>query len=227
MQRFVLLILVCLLSACARQAPVQLYAGEPRPDSQVVTLSVPVELEIQSINGQPYSAANALFGASDKVLHLQPGAYRIHAFYRNGFDIDGGISHEVVRGRTAIFEIDGRAGERWALDFERPENLAEARRFRDRFPAWASNLSTGERFPAGEGGRNVSMLSLTGSVERPTEATSVQPLGSQPQDSGTARPDPAPMVTLPHSDATLETLKQLWNLLGPQSREAFLEWTAQ
>lgn len=35
------------------------------------------------------------------------------------------------------------------------------------------------------------------------------------------------MVTLPHSDATLETLKQLWNLLGPQSRKAFLEWTAQ
>src|SRR3546814_3212599 len=61
--------------------------------------------------------------------HLQPGAYQIQAFYKNGFDINGGMDHEVVRSRTAIFNFEGKAGEVWRLGFDRPQNLAEAREF--------------------------------------------------------------------------------------------------
>ncbi|WP_313209499.1 DUF2057 family protein [Stutzerimonas nitrititolerans] len=219
-----------LLAACAQQRHVQLYSGASLPESQILTLVVPSELEIRSINGQPYSAANTMFGASDKRLHLQPGAYQVHAFYKNGFDIDGGMSHEVVRGRTAIFDFEGQAGETWRLEFDRPQNLAEARAFETDFPAWAENTRTGERHEAQAGNRNTSVLSaMLGSSEVAPEATSVAPLGAaEPATQAvTLRQSPSATATLPHSDATLTTLQQMWNLLTPQSREAFLKWAQQ
>lgn len=219
-----------LLAACAQQPHVQLYSGAPLSESQVLTLVVPSELEIRSINGQPHSAANSMFGASDKRLHLQPGAYQVHAFYKNGFDIDGGISHEVVRSRTAIFNFEGKAGETWRLEFDRPQNLAEAKAFETDFPAWALNTRSGERIEAQTGNRNTSVLSaMLGSSEVAPEATSVTPLGSATAAPQTVSLNPAPaaMATLPHSDATLTTLQQMWNLLTPESRAAFLKWAQQ
>lgn len=223
MRRFLFIAMTGLLAACAQQSHVQLYAGEARSAEQIVTLLVPSELEIQSINGQRYSAANAMFGANDKELHLQPGAYRIHAFYKNGFDLDGGISHEVVRGRTGIFQFEAQAGERWALDFERPNNLQEARKLQDEFLAWAENTATGARLDAQLGGQNTSLLSvLSSTTERPLEPASVAPLGQA--NHVTLQPAALPNAGLPHSEATLQTLQQMWNLLTPQSRAAFLSW---
>ena len=227
MRSLFVIAMACLLAACAQQPHVQLYSGSPLPESQVLTLVVPSELEIRSINGQPYSAANTMFGASDKKLHLQPGAYQVHAFYKNGFDINGGMSHELVRGRTAIFNFEGKAGETWRLEFERPQNLAEARTFETEFPAWALNTRTGERIEAEAGNRNASVLSaMLGSSEIAPEATSVAPLGSASQ-AVSLNPAPVAAATLPHTDATLTTLQQMWNLLTPQSREAFLKWAQQ
>ncbi|MCQ4308852.1 DUF2057 domain-containing protein [Pseudomonas stutzeri] len=230
MRSLFVIAMACLLAACAQQPHVQLYSGAPLPESQILTLVVPSELEIRSINGQPHSAANSMFGASDKRLHLQPGAYQVHAFYKNGFDIDGGISHEVVRSRTAIFNFEGKAGETWRLEFDRPQNLAEAKAFETDFPAWALNTRSGERIEAQAGNRNTSVLSaMLGSSEVAPEATSVTPLGSAtaaPQ-AVSLNPAPAAMATLPHSDATLTTLQQMWNLLTPESRSAFLKWAQQ
>lgn len=230
MRSLFVIAMACLLAACAQQPHVQLYSGAPLPESQVLTLVVPSELEIRSINGQPHSAANSMFGASDKRLHLQPGAYQVHAFYKNGFDIDGGISHEVVRSRTAIFNFEGKAGETWRLEFDRPQNLAEAKAFETDFPAWALNTRSGERIEAQAGNRNTSVLSaMLGSSEVAPEATSVTPLGSATAASQAVSLNPAPaaMATLPHSDATLTTLQQMWNLLTPESRSAFLKWAQQ
>ncbi len=230
MRSLFVIAMACLLAACAQQPHVQLYSGAPLPESQVLTLVVPSELEIRSINGQPHSAANSMFGASDKRLHLQPGAYQVHAFYKNGFDIDGGISHEVVRSRTAIFNFEGKAGETWRLEFDRPQNLAEAKAFETDFPAWALNTRSGERIEAQAGNRNTSVLSaMLGSSEVAPEATSVTPLGSATAASQVVSLNPAPaaMATLPHSDATLTTLQQMWNLLTPESRSAFLKWAQQ
>jgi len=230
MRSLFVIAMACLLAACAQQPHVQLYSGAPLPESQVLTLVVPSELEIRSINGQPHTAANTMFGASDKLLHLQPGAYQVNAFYKNGFDIDGGISHEVVRSRTAIFNFEGKAGETWRLEFDRPQNLAEAKAFETDFPAWALNTRTGERIEAEAGNRNTSVLSaMLGSSEVAPEATSVAPLGSAAAAPQAVSLNPAPVAaaTLPHSDATLTTLQQMWNLLTPESRAAFLKWAQQ
>lgn len=226
MRSLFVIAMACLLAACAQQAPVKLYAGEPLPDSQLLTLVAPNELEIRSINGQAHTAANSMFGATDKRLQLQPGAYQIHAFYKNGFDINGGMSHELVRGRTAIFNFEGKAGEEWRLDFERPQNLVEAKAFETDFPAWALNTRTGERHEAQAGNRNTSVLSaMLVSTEVPTEPSSIAPLNAAGATPAAVplRPSAA-AATLPHSDATLTTLQQMWNLLSPESRAAFLQW---
>lgn len=231
MRRLFVIAIAGLLAACAQQPQVQLYSGAPQPQSQVLTVVVPGELEIRTINGQPYSAANAASGLDDKQLLLQPGAYQIQAFYKNGFDIAGGISHEVVRSRTAIFNLEGKAGDQWNLDFKRPNNLAEAKAFEKDFPAWAVNSRTGERKEAEAGNRNVSTFTaMMGTSEVAAQPTSVAPLGAAPVAAPQAvalSPAPAQAAALPHSDATLTTLQQMWNLLTPESRSAFLKWAQQ
>lgn len=238
MRSLFVLAIACLLSACAQQSHVQLYPGSALPEQQVVTVVIPNELEVQSINGQRVSAANAMFGTGEKRLHLQPGAYRINAFYKNGFDIDGGMSHEVVRGRTGVFSIDGQAGELWQLDFDRPQNLQQAKAFEAEFNAWAVNTRTGERQAAQAGQRNSSLVNnLLGTAEPVDEQSTVAPLGATtasapaaaPRSSSSVTPLPTAVAseTLPHNDATLTTLQQMWHLLSPQSREAFLDWAQQ
>lgn len=236
MRSLFVLAIACLLPACAQQSHVQLYPGSPLPDGQVLTVVVPNELEVQNINGQQIPSANWSFGTADKRLELQPGVYQISAFYKNGFDIDGGISHEVVRGRTGVFSIDGQAGELWELDFDRPQSVQQAKAFEAEFNAWAVNTRTGERHTATAGGRNNSLVNnLLGSAEPVAEQTTVVPLGSvaaqAPVAAAPARVAPLPAAvaseTLPHNDATLATLQQMWQLLSEDSRAAFLKWAQQ
>jgi hypothetical protein len=228
MRSLFVLALSCFLAACAQQSHVQLYPGSAQPQEQVLTVVVPYELEVQSINGENVPAANALFGTQDKTLHLQPGQYRINAFYKNVFDVDGGLSSEVVRGRSAVFHIDGKAGETWQLEFRRPANLDEARMLKDEFPSWAVNTATGERIEAERGQRNSSVLSSLMGAGAADEASTVAPLAANSTPAAAPQPTFAASSvaaeTLPHNDATLTTLKQLWHLMSPESRAAFLEW---
>lgn len=229
-----------LLTACAQQSHVQLYPGSPKAQEQVLTVIVPYELEVQSINGQHIAAANAMFGTNDKRLHLQPGAYQINAFYKNGFDIDGGLSHEVVRGRTGIFSFAGKAGDLWQLDYERPQNVEQARIFKTEFNASVVNTRTGERHVAQTGQSNSSLVSnLLGTSAAPAadRPSTIAPLGATPamaapvmqtySNAVTPLPTDVAAETLPHNDATLTTLQQLWYLMSIESRAAFLDWTAQ
>ncbi|WP_185266013.1 DUF2057 family protein [Halopseudomonas xiamenensis] len=238
MRSLFVLAVACLLSACAQQSHVQLYPGSPLPGAQVLTVVVPNELEVQSINGQQIAAANWTFGTGEKRLDLQPGAYQINAFYKNGFDIDGGMSHEVVRGRTGVFSIDGQAGELWKLQFNQPQSLQQAKVFESEFNAWAVNTRTGERHAAAVGQRNNSLINnLLGTAEPTDQQSSVAPLDSATASTpvaiapaqGAIAPLPTTVAseTLPHNDATLTTLQQMWQLLSPQSRAAFLEWAQQ
>lgn len=224
--------LTCLLAACAQQSHVQLYQGPALAEQQILTLVVPNELEVQSINGQRVASANAMFGTNDKTLHLQPGEYQINAFYKKGFDVDGGISHELVRGRTAVFHIDGQAGEHWELDFERPATLEQAKAFETEFKAAAVNTRTGERTAAVPGQRNTSVVNhLLGTGQADDLQSTVSPLNAAPAVAQPRSVVPLPSAvaaeTLPHNDATLTTLKQLWHLMSPESRAAFLDWAAQ
>lgn len=207
-----------LLSACAQKGPVQLYPGASQPAAQLVTLDVPPALEILHINDQPIPAANRMTGNQSRQLQLQPGTYRVSAYYRNIFDIDGGLSHEVVRSNSAEYSINGKAGERWTLGFDAPQSLEEARERRMSFTGWAENSRTGERIAGESRSAPLSMLgTLTGGPLQNAHNT-VDPLPSPAQSTTAAA------ATLPNDTATQTTLQHLWLMLDDEGRSRFLRW---
>ncbi|MBE7374798.1 MULTISPECIES: DUF2057 family protein [Pseudomonadaceae] len=233
MRRILWVAIVGLLSGCAQQSHVKLYSGSELPRTQVVVVEIPSTLEVLDINGQEVPLANSSFGTANKTLHLQPGEYRINAYYKNGFDIGGGLSHEIVRTRSALYRLNGRAGDVWKLEYDEPANLQEARAMKDSFAGWSTNQRTGERIETQVGAEPTSAVNqlLVGSSTSYTQST-VEPLnGAQAAAASAAVPVPSraavPSQTLPHSDATLNTLQQLWLMLSPESRKAFLEWAKQ
>lgn len=227
MRSLLVVVVACLLAACAQQGPVKLYSGAEQPSGQVVLVEMPYSLEVLNINGQPVPAANRMTGNRDRKLELQPGKYRINAYFENGYDIGGGLSHEIVRTPSATFMIDGQAGEVWQLGFEEPQNLAEAQAMKDNFAGWTQNGRTGKRYPTEPGPAYVSLVGkLMGGGSSPTYADEVTPLGAAAPVAvaSVASSQTVAKQTLPHNDATLTTLQQLWMLLSPESRQAFLQW---
>ncbi|WP_339842943.1 DUF2057 family protein [uncultured Halopseudomonas sp.] len=231
MRNLFVIAVACMLAACAQREPVKLYSGAEQPTGQILVVEMPYTLEVLNINGNPVPEANRMTGNQDRKLELQPGEYRINAYYENVYDINGGLSSEIVRTRSATYTIDGKAGEVWRLEFDAPKNLIEAEAMQDDFAGWSLNKATGERYATEPGPAYVSLVGqLMGGGSAPTYNNEVKPLGAS-----TPAPVAAPVVmaapahvsaakTLPHNDATLTTLQQLWMLLGPESREAFLEW---
>lgn len=222
------LVVTLLLAACAQQAPVKLYAGAEKSDAHLLVVEMPNTLEILDINGQPAPVANRMTGNSDRRLHLEPGEYRINAFYQNVFDVDGGLSTEVIRTRSATFMIDGKAGDVWRIEADQPGSLSQARQMQKSFSGWAVNTLTGERVASSKGPAHVSVLGqLMGGVAIADPQSGIAPLDAQPATSNAA-PAASQMAaqTLPHNDATFTTLQQIWLLLGSDSRKAFLEWAA-
>ena len=210
-----------LVSACAQQPHIKLYAGNDQPAEQLVVVEVPQTLEILNINGQPIPAANRMTGNQSRLLYLQPGENRINAYYEDVFDIGGGLSHEVVRSNSAMFKLKGRAGDTWRLEFIAPKNLEEALITKTSFSGWAENPHTGERNPTEAGPQHESLLTLLsagGTVHN--VPNTVEPLGAK------GLPNTPAEQSLPHSDATLTTMQHLWLLLAPESRNAFLQWAA-
>ena len=121
-----------LLTACSRSPVVQLYEGAKQPDSQVLTIRVPSDLEVFTINGSEVDGVNTFFNTDHKDLKVTPGRYEILAYYKRLWDLDAD-NHEVMKSDPALFVVDGEAGEFYRLDFERPQNVTQARALEDDF----------------------------------------------------------------------------------------------
>ena len=69
--RLIPLVLCALfLSACARSPVVQLYDGPAKSDSQVLTVRVPSEIEVFTINGKEVDGVNTFFATDFQELKL-------------------------------------------------------------------------------------------------------------------------------------------------------------
>ena len=90
---------------------------------------------------------------------------------------------------------------------------------------------TGERVDAEQGPALVSLFSQLlggGAVTAGNRDNSIAPLNA-PSSAVTVPVSSSEVAaqTLPHDDATLVTLQQIWRLLSPESRAAFLNWANQ
>lgn len=231
MRKIFILAIASLLTACASQQPqVKLYSGAERANEQLLLIEVPSSLEILDINGQPSPAANSMLGNDFRQLQLQPGDYRINLYFKELFNVDG-INSEIVRTNSATFFVNGKAGDVWQLEFDNPRNYTEAKAMQDSFTGWSINTRTGERVDAEQGPALVSLFSQLlggGAVTAGNRDNSIAPLNA-PSSAVTVPVSSSEVAaqTLPHDDATLVTLQQIWRLLSPESRAAFLNWANQ
>lgn len=230
MRTLFLLAVASLLTACASQQPqVKLYSGAERSAEQLLIIEVPSSLEILDINGQPSPVANTMLGNELRQLQLQPGDYRVNLYFKELFNVDG-INSEIVRTNSATFFVNGKAGEVWQFAFDNPRNFTEAKAMQDSFTGWSINTRTGERIDAEQGPALVSLFSQLlggGAVTAGNRDNSIAPLNAPNPVAVPASSTEMAAQTLPHDDATLVTLQQIWRLLSPESRAAFLNWANQ
>src|SRR5690606_27847635 len=71
--RIVIVLLSLLVTACSTSPVVKLYDGADRPAGELLTVRVPVELEILSINDRRIEGASTLFAYGHRDLQLLPG----------------------------------------------------------------------------------------------------------------------------------------------------------
>jgi uncharacterized protein len=223
------------LTACARNPVVQLYDGPKKPDTQVLTVRVPTQMEVVTINGQEVKGANTFFNTSHKDLKLTPGTYEIVAYYKELWDLNS-ESHEVMKSDPVVFPVNGKAGQYYAMNYKQPENAREARELANNFSGWVENTATGEKTPTQPSGlvlKRSILAPLTGTeVESSTsEAVAPKPAAVIAPKEAASAPAPAPSSSAAPAAAPagsyVDTLKAQWNQATPEERREFLQWISK
>lgn len=218
------------LSGCSQTQVIPLYEGEVRDEDQLLVLKVPPRVEIFSINGQEVELDAPLFASGDRVLHLEPGGYGILAFYRELWEERTG-GHRTLLSDGALFPLEGEAGERYRLEYERPGNIREAEALAEDFHGWIENLETGERIasepetvPLQRGTLASSRPSVRDTRIRPAQTVAAAP--AEPE----AKPDAeTPEKNIPEEEDAeyLDLLKAYWSQATEEERRKFLRWISE
>jgi uncharacterized protein len=224
-----------LLTACSRSPVVQLYEGAKQPDSQVLTIRVPSDLEVFTINGSEVDGVNTFFNTDHKDLKVTPGRYEILAYYKRLWDLDAD-NHEVMKSDPALFVVDGEAGEFYRLDFERPQNVTQARALEEDFSGWVENMNSGEKTPSQASGLVLNrgfLAPITGTEVETQGASAVQPKAAEAVTPAPAAPKAGGAngseggASSSGQASYLDTLKAQWNQATQEERRQFLQWISQ
>ena len=214
--------LSCALAACSTSPVVKLYEGDDKPATQILTVRVPMELEIISINDRRIEGASTMFAYGHRDLQLLPGQYRIVAFYKSIYQINAD-EHEVIKSDPALFTLSGAAGDVYELKFNKPTDLEQARALGKKFDGWSENINTQERVASQPSGLilNQGFIGITsGAAVAATPSTTNVPPNAQTAESDT----PSDAAQRPTS---LSTLKDAWKGASPEDRREFLLWMSQ
>ena len=213
------------LAACARSPVVQLYDGPAKADSQVLTVKVPSEIEVFTINGKELEGVNTFFATDFKELKLAPGRYEILAYYKELWQLDVD-NHEIVKTNPANFIIDGKAGDQWQLGFDKPQNVEEASAMEDSFSGWASNTETGEKVAAKESDLILNrgfLAPITGEEVTTATSNSIAPQNAAGANAANAQKS----TSVAPGASYLDTLKAQWKQATQQERREFLQWISE
>lgn len=224
-----LLLVVGLLAGCQNNPVTKLYEGPERPVADVVIVQVPETLEILSINGQRPSGVSNRLVSADRVLHLAPGRYQIIAFYKDIWTPTGASTHEVLRSQPVIFDIEGRPGDGFHLEYEQPDTYQAARELAGNFSGWSRNRDSGER-----------VTTRSSDVPRPGLFSGVANTNTEPaphvapSDTNTTavvassvKPAVAAPVGWVKDNAYLDMLKAYWSQASQEERREFLRWISE
>ncbi len=240
------LLLMLALTACAQNPVRKLYEGDKRPESEIAVVRVPIQLEIMRINGQRVDGLNTLFSPQHKDLHLLPGEYRILAYYKDLWELNGD-GHDLVKTDPALFVVNAKAGASYELGFKEPQSLEEARHLENKFSGYVLNTRTGEKTPtrasglafqsgiAGSLGEIAGVQTVEETDKTPTQSSSstVAPLKTPESGSrqngtgGSAHEEQAESSQADTEQNYLNMLKAYWSQATQDERRAFLEWISK
>ncbi len=210
------------LSACARSPVVQLYEGPAQSDNKVVTVRVPSQLEVFTINGKEVDGVNTFFATDFKDLKLTPGRYEILAYYKELWQLDAD-NHEIVKTNPANFIVDGKPGDMWVLGYEQPADVEAARAMEESFSGWSENAVSGEKVAAEQS----QLILKRGFLAPVTGEELATPTSNTVAPQAAAAPAAAPAETATPAASYLDTLKAQWNQATPEERREFLQWIAE
>lgn len=234
-----------LLGACSRSPVVRLYDGPKKPETKLAVVRVPVELEVLSINGRRVENLNTLFSVGYKDLHLEPGRYRIIAYYKDLWEMNAD-AHDVIKSDPAVFVVDGEAGHFYKLGFDEPQTIEQARELERQFSGYVLDAATGEKTPtrpsgiAFRGGILGGLADMAGTPA--TTAADAESGGDQGgerdqviapapvpgSDSGKPAPETAAAGKESGTDSGyLDMLKATWSQATPEERRRFLRWVSE
>jgi len=222
---------VGLLAACQSSPVVKLYDGAERPVSQVSVLQVPTTLDIITINGRSPTGMNNSFVAGHREIHLSPGSYQVVAYYREIWEPDSTSSHEVLRSEPAIFTIEGRAGGRYILEYNKPEDVDEARELAANFRGWSRDLATGQRVDSEPSGMArpglLSNVNIGGAAPVVSNSVVMPVSANAPAAAALPAPVQSEANSATGNNAYLDMLKAYWSQASAEERRTFLLWISE
>ena len=172
---------------------------------------------------------NTFFATDFKELKLTPGRYEILAYYKELWQLDAD-NHDIVKTNPANFIVDGKAGEKWQLDYDKPANVEEARALEDAFTGQAINTTTGEKVAATESNlilKRGFLAPITGEEVSTAASESVAPQQAAAPAPATSASASATQAAPAPTGSYLDTLKAQWKQATPEERREFLQWVAE
>ncbi|HLR17464.1 MAG TPA: DUF2057 family protein [Alcanivoracaceae bacterium] len=201
-----------LLSACATTPEVQhLYDGPQKPASQLLTLTIPTQIEVLSINEQALAgSASQFLGGAKQTLLLNPGEYTVTGYYKELW-LDNTDNHYMVRSQPVDFLVKGQAGEKVAIDYEHPTHTEGAKALAKDFQGWAINLNTNVKTPSQSSTqKRPNIFASNNAPAAPAPAKSIEPIASSEDNT-----------------QLLPLMKAYWREATAAEKREFLQWISE
>lgn len=215
--------LALLLSACASKTPVvKLYQGPDLPTAEVITVRVPVEVDVLMVNDELIQGGSTLFAFGSRDFHLKPGSYTLAAYYKELWQINAD-DHETVKSDPARYAFEGKAGDVFELSFDRPQSLEDARALAKDFRGYLVNTASGERV----NGEPSGLISSGGFMRLVTNVTAVEQKKVSAVEPQAAASSSGAAAAAAGGISSLDLLKAHWNQADADERRAFIEWISQ
>jgi len=130
------------MTACAAKKPIHAYQGGVKPDSALITLKVPEDISIITLDNQHFRRGARLFGSGAREIKLLPGSHALSADYRKIWDISK-KDHESIKSDPIWLTFDAKAGEVIELKHPKVENLEASKALAFNLKVSAVNVTTG------------------------------------------------------------------------------------
>ncbi|MDH3325457.1 MAG: DUF2057 domain-containing protein [Gammaproteobacteria bacterium] len=112
-----------MMSACASNKPIILYSKNPENITDVITLTMPIEIDVVYHDGKREAF---MPGYQEFISYkLLPGKHLLGFKYQDMVtDAEG--NNESIKSRTVMIRFDGKPGEKYNIDFTPPKTAEEA-----------------------------------------------------------------------------------------------------